>query len=181
MNFFPLTKRKRSTKSPIQWSKLLILLFVWWLSWIDPKWGFEVLQNLNPMILSQFRSYRYHIHPNWTWWFKSRYPHLRDMPASTSDCTYMVSCKWLEAGRWAICNQTNGKQTYLLQILIMKMKLLAFYKGIQFSINPLKFCMRQRKAFRADIFYKFDLENDLLTMTLAYNRFGNKCNKIQTP
>ena len=56
------------------------------------------------------------------------------------------------------------------------MKLLAFYKGKQFAINPYKSCMRQRDAFRTDILFKFDLENDLLSMTLSYNQFENKCN-----
>ena len=70
---------------------------------INPKWGFKVLQNLNPMILSQFCPYRY-IHPYWIWGFKSRQPHLGDMPASTSDCTHTMSCKCPESGHWAICN-----------------------------------------------------------------------------
>ena len=60
----------------------------------------------------------------------------------------------------------------------MTMKLLAFYKGIQFAINPFKSCMRQRNAFQTDILFKFDLENDFLSMTLTYNHFGNKCNII---
>ena len=59
------------------------------------------------------------------------------------------------------------------------MKLLAFYKGIQFAINLFKSCMRQRNAFRTDILFKFDLENDLLSMTLTYNHFENKCNQLR--
>ena len=39
--------------------------------------------------------------------------------------------------------------------------------------------MRQWEAFRADIFFKFDLENDLLTMTLTYNHFENKLNQLR--
>ena len=38
-------------------------------------------------------------------------------------------------------------------------KLLTFYKGIQFAINPFKCSMSKWKAFRADIFFTFDLEN----------------------
>ena len=56
--------------------------------------------------------YRDDIHPNRIWGFKSRQPHLDDMPASTSDCTHKRSCKWPEARHLAICNHTNGKQTY---------------------------------------------------------------------
>ena len=41
--------------------------------------------------------------------------------------------------------------------------------------------MRKRKAFRNDIFFKFDLENDLLTMILTYNHFGNKFNQLRHP
>ena len=59
------------------------------------------------------------------------------------------------------------------------MKLLAFYKGIQFAINPFKSCMRQRNAFQTDILFKFDLENDFLSMTLMYNHFENKCNQLR--
>ena len=59
---------------------------------------------------------------------------------------------------WATFDQANGQQ--ILQISIMKIKLLTFYKGPQFAINPLKSYMRPRVAFRADIFFKFDLEND---------------------
>ena len=55
----------------------------------------------------------------------------------------------------------------------MKIKLSTFYKGPQFAKNPLKSYMRQREAFRADIFFKFDLENDLFTMTLMYNHSEN--------
>ena len=61
----------------------------------------------------------------------------------------------------------------------MKIKLLTFYKGPQFAKNPLKSYMRQWEAFPADIFFKFDLENDLLTMTLAYNHFENKFNQVR--
>ena len=39
--------------------------------------------------------------------------------------------------------------------------------------------MRQQEAFRADIFIKFHLENDLLTMTLTYNHFENKFNQLR--
>ena len=46
--------------------------------------------------------------------------------------------------------------------------------GIQFAINPFKSCKRHRQAFQTDIFCKFDLENDLLTMTLTCNHFENK-------
>ena len=45
--------------------------------------------------------------------------------------------------------------------------------------NSLKSYMRQRKAIRADIFFKFDLENDLLSMTLTYNHFENKFNQLR--
>ena len=61
----------------------------------------------------------------------------------------------------------------------MKMKLLTFYEGIQFAINPFKFCMRQRKAIRADIFFTFDPGNDPLTRILTYNPFENKCNQLR--
>ena len=61
----------------------------------------------------------------------------------------------------------------------MKIKLLTFYKGPQFAKNQLKSYMRQREAFRADIFFKFDHENDLLTMTLTYNHFENKFNQLR--
>ena len=61
----------------------------------------------------------------------------------------------------------------------MKIKLLTFYKGPQFAKNTLKSYMRQPEAFRADIFIKFDLENDLLTMTLTYNHFENKFNQVR--
>ena len=129
-HYSPLKKHKMCTKSPIQGPQLETS-GCWFCylggvrpSWIYPKWGFKVLQNLNPVILSQFCPHRY-IHPNWIWEFKSRQPHLGDMSASTSDCTHAMSCKWPESGHWAICNYTNGKQTHLLKILIMKMKLLA--------------------------------------------------------
>ena len=49
----------------------------------------------------------------------------------------------------------------------MKIKLLTFYKGPQFAKNPLKSYMRQQEAFRADIFFKFDLENDLFSCNQA--------------
>ena len=39
--------------------------------------------------------------------------------------------------------------------------------------------MRQQNAFRADIFFKFDLENDILTMTFMYNHFENKWNQLR--
>ena len=39
--------------------------------------------------------------------------------------------------------------------------------------------MRHRQAFQTDIFCKFDLENDLLTMTLTYNHFENKLNQLR--
>ena len=61
----------------------------------------------------------------------------------------------------------------------MKMKLLAFHKGIHLAINSLKSCLRHQKPFQTDIFFKFDLENDLLTMTLTYNHFENKCNQLR--
>ena len=61
----------------------------------------------------------------------------------------------------------------------MTMKLLAFYKGMQFAINPFKSCMRQRNAFQTDSLFKFDLENDLLCMTLTCNHFENKCNQLR--
>ena len=61
----------------------------------------------------------------------------------------------------------------------MKIKLSTFYKGPQFAKNPLKSYMRQWEAFRANIFFKFDLESDLLTMTLAYNHFENKLNQLR--
>ena len=54
-----------------------------------------------------------------------------------------------------------------------------FIKFPQFAKNPLKSYMRQWEAFRADIFFKFDLENDLLTMNLAYNHFENKFNHLR--
>ena len=41
------------------------------------------------------------------------------------------------------------------------MKLLTLYKGTQFAT---KSCIRQQKAFRADIFIEFDLDNDLFTL-----------------
>ena len=41
--------------------------------------------------------------------------------------------------------------------------------------------MRHRQAFKTDIFYKFDLENDLLTMTIIYNHFENKFNQLRHP
>ena len=41
--------------------------------------------------------------------------------------------------------------------------------------------MRHRQAFQTDIFCKFDLENDLLTMTLTYNHFENKFNQPRHP
>ena len=41
--------------------------------------------------------------------------------------------------------------------------------------------MRHRQAFQTDIFCKFDLENDLLTMTLTYNHFENKFNQLRHP
>ena len=63
----------------------------------------------------------------------------------------------------------------------MKIKLLTFYEGPQFAKNPLKSYMRQWEAFRADIFFKFDLEKDLLTMTLTYNHFENKFNQLRHP
>ena len=49
----------------------------------------------------------------------------------------------------------------------MKIKLLTFYKGPQFAKNPLKSYMRQQEAFRADIFFKYDLENDLFSSNQA--------------
>ena len=111
IHYSPL-KHKMYTKSPIQGPQLETS-GCWFCylgggrpSWIYPKWGFKVVQNLNPMILSQFCPYGY-IHPNWIWGFKSRQPH--DMPASTSDCTHTMSCKWPELWHWAICNKTNGK------------------------------------------------------------------------
>ena len=61
----------------------------------------------------------------------------------------------------------------------MKNGVASFYKDIQLAINPFKSCMRQRKAFRTDIFFEFDLKNDLLTMTLKYNHFENKCNQLR--
>ena len=128
------------------------------------------------MILSQFHPFWYDIHPNWIWGFKSHQPFFWQ---ASSDCTHIRSCKWPEAGHWTIFNQTNGKQTNVLQLLIMTMKLLAFYKGIQFAINPFKSCMRQRNAFQTDILFKVDLENDLLSMTLTYNHFENKCNQLR--
>ena len=45
--------------------------------------------------------------------------------------------------------------------------------------NPLKSYMRQWEAFWADIFFKFDLDNDRLTMTLTYNNFENKFNQLR--
>ena len=39
--------------------------------------------------------------------------------------------------------------------------------------------MRQWKAFQADIFFKFDLEIDLLTVTLMCNHFEDKCNQLK--
>ena len=39
--------------------------------------------------------------------------------------------------------------------------------------------MRQPEAFRADIFFKFDLDNDLLSMNLTYNNFENKFNQLR--
>ena len=41
--------------------------------------------------------------------------------------------------------------------------------------------MRQRKAFWTDIFFKFDLKNWLLTMTLTYKHFENKFNQLGHP
>ena len=41
--------------------------------------------------------------------------------------------------------------------------------------------MRQRKAFWTDIFFKCDLENDLLTMTLMNNHLENKSNQLGHP
>ena len=41
--------------------------------------------------------------------------------------------------------------------------------------------MRHRQAFQNDIFCKFDLDNDLLTMTLTYNHFKNKFNQLRHP
>ena len=61
----------------------------------------------------------------------------------------------------------------------MKIKLLIFYKGAQFATNPFKSYMRQRKALRADIFFKFDLEIDLLTMTLTYNHLENNFHQLR--
>ena len=61
----------------------------------------------------------------------------------------------------------------------MTMKLLAFYKGMQFAINPFKSCMRQQNAFQTDSLFKFDLENDVLCMTLTCNDFENKCNQLR--
>ena len=61
----------------------------------------------------------------------------------------------------------------------MEITLLTFHKGPQFAKNPLKSYMRQREAFRADIFFKFDLENDLFTMTLMYNHFENQFNQLR--
>ena len=37
------------------------------------------------------------------------------------------------------------------------------------------------QAFHTYIFCKFDLENDLLTMTLTYNHFENKFNQLRHP
>ena len=59
------------------------------------------------------------------------------------------------------------------------MKLLTLYKGTKFATNLPKPCIRQQKAFRADIFFKFDLENDLFTMILMCNQFENKCNQLR--
>ena len=39
--------------------------------------------------------------------------------------------------------------------------------------------MRHRQAFQTDIFCKFNLENNLLTMTLTYNHFENKFNQFR--
>ena len=61
----------------------------------------------------------------------------------------------------------------------MKIQLLAFYKSQQFSQNPLQSYMRQWEAFQADNFFKFDLENDLLTMTLTHNHLVKKFNQLR--
>ena len=59
------------------------------------------------------------------------------------------------------------------------MNLLTLCEGAHFATNPSKSCMRQRKAFRIDILFKSDLQNDLLAMTLMYNHFENKCNQLK--
>ena len=64
-------------------------------------------------------------------------------------------------------------------LAFQKMKLSTLYKGTQFATNLPKTCIRQQKAFRADIFFEFDLENDLFTMTLMCNQFENKCNQLR--
>ena len=61
----------------------------------------------------------------------------------------------------------------------MQIKLLIFCKGAQFATKQFKSLMREPKAFRADIFFKLDLENDLLTMTLPYNHLENKFNQLR--
>ena len=62
----------------------------------------------------------------------------------------------------------------------MKIKLVAFYKGIHFAINPFKFCVRQRKAFRPDIFFIFDPGNDLLTINLHVQSFWKLVQSTRT-
>ena len=62
---------------------------------------------------------------------------------------------------------------------MMEIKSLIFHKAAQFATNSFNFYMRQQKAFRADIFFKFDLGNDIFTMTLTYNHFENKFNQLR--
>ena len=135
-----------------------------------------MLRNLNPIILSQFRPYRHDINPNWIWGVQISVTPPGDMPASTSDCTNIRSCKWPGAGHWAVCNQTNGKQTYVSQMLIMNMKLLAFLKV--YSLQLIHYVLFEKPS-ELTFFFKFDLENDILTMTFMYNHFENKCNQFR--
>ena len=60
----------------------------------------------------------------------------------------------------------------------MQIKLFTSYKDAQFATNPYKAYMSWGEGLQTVIFLKFDLENDLLTMTLTYNHFENKFNQL---
>ena len=63
------------------------------------------------------------------------------------------------------------------------MKLLTLYEGTQFATNLSKSCIKQQKTFRADIFFEFDLENNLLSFDYDRNvkSIWEQVQSIETP